>query len=252
MEKEKLPEVIPANDIQIVEPSPMAMAQAFLTAGGDLDTLKEMMSLQREHDAYQAKKAYHKAMAAFKKNPPVIGKDKHVAYKTTRYSHASLGNVTKQINMALGEHGLSAAWPLEQSNNGIKVTCVITHEMGHSESTSLTAGADSTGTKNGIQAMGSTISYLQRYTILALTGLATEDQDDDGAGAGDQQLPPRQIIIGPANVNWLIGFFKRHGLLDEKAKKKFQEHYGFTAYTTNSEEFASIKAKIEADYNEVG
>jgi len=187
MEKEKLPEVISANDIQIVEPSPMAMAQAFLTAGGDLDTLKEMMSLQREHDAYQAKKAYHKAMAAFKKNPPVIGKDKHVAYKTTRYSHASLGNVTKQINMALGEHGLSAAWPLEQSNNGIKVTCVITHEMGHSESTSLTAGADSTGTKNGIQAMGSTISYLQRYTILALTGLATEDQDNDGQTEGPVQ-----------------------------------------------------------------
>lgn len=194
--KETLPEVIPAQDVEICNPSPMEMGASFLKAGGDLASLKEMMALQREHEAYQAKKAYHKAMAAFKKNPPKIGKDKRVSYKQTNYSHASLGNVTKQINSSLGEHGLSAAWPLDQANNGIKVTCVITHELGHSESTSLTATADSTGSKNGIQAMGSTISYLQRYTILALTGLATEDQDDDGHGysAPVEYLTTDQII----------------------------------------------------------
>lgn len=191
--EEKLPEVIPINKVSLVEPSPMAMAQSFLKAGGDLVMLKDMMALQREHEAYQAKKAYTKAMAEFKANPPTIEKDKNVAYKTTKYSHASLGNVTKQINKALGEHGLSASWPLDQGQGGIKVTCVITHELGHSESTSLTAGADSTGSKNTIQAMGSTISYLQRYTILALTGLATEDQDDDGQTTEIQYISEKQV-----------------------------------------------------------
>jgi hypothetical protein len=32
--------------------------------------------------------------------------------------------------------------------------------------------------------MGSTISYLERYTLLALTGLAAHDQDNDGKGSG--------------------------------------------------------------------
>jgi len=185
--------VIPEEEISIYEPSPMEMATSFMNSGGDLATLEKMMSLQREHDAYQAKKAFTRAMAEFKANPPTIGKDKRVAYKQTNYSHASLGNVTKQINKSLGEHGLSASWPLEQDNAGIKVTCTITHELGHSESTSLTAPSDSTGSKNTIQAMGSTISYLQRYTILALTGLATEDQDDDGITAEVRYIDERQI-----------------------------------------------------------
>ena len=189
---EKLPEVI--NEVAIVDPSPMEMASSFLKAGGDMTTLKEMMELQRQHDAYQAKKAFTRAMAAFKANPPIIGKDKRVSYKATNYSHASLGNVTKQINKSLGEHGLSASWPLEQIQGGIKVTCTITHELGHSESTSLTAPADSTGSKNTIQAMGSTISYLQRYTILALTGLATEDDDDGQTSEPVQYLSVDQAI----------------------------------------------------------
>jgi hypothetical protein len=57
--------------------------------------------------------------------------------------------------------------------------------MGHSESTSLSASPDTSGSKNAIQAIGSTVSYLQRYTILALTGLATEDMDDDGHAAAE-------------------------------------------------------------------
>ena len=30
--------------------------------------------------------------------------------------------------------------------------------------------------------MDSTVTYLQRYTLLAATGMAVQDQDDDGAG----------------------------------------------------------------------
>jgi len=172
---------VPESAIQVLPKSPMEMAQSFFAAGGDPDTLREMMALQKEHDAYQAKKAYTKAMAEFKANPPRISKDKNVSYGNTNYNHASLGNVTGTINAALGKHGLTAAWPLDQSEKIITVTCTITHELGHSESTALSAAHDTSGQKNAIQAMGSTISYLQRYTILAMTGLATDDQDDDGA-----------------------------------------------------------------------
>ena len=49
----------------------------------------------------------------------------------------------------------------------------------------LSASADNSGSKNSIQAIGSTVTYLQRYTLLAITGLATEDMDDDGSGSDD-------------------------------------------------------------------
>jgi len=180
------------NQIQKAETvSPLANAAALVAANGEMDVakLKELLELQERWDATQAKKAYTQAMAEFKKNPPEILKDKTVRYKDVKYTHAGLHNVTTKINTELSKHGLTASWVTSQDNNSVKVTCKITHIMGHSEITSLSAPPDVTGSKNVIQAIGSTVTYLQRYTLLALTGLATYDQDDDGAGAGDKPKP---------------------------------------------------------------
>jgi len=167
--------------------SPSAMMMAAIDKGMDLEKLEKFMELQARWEENQAKKAYYQAMAAFKANPPEIEKDKHVRYTTqkgvTEYDHASLGNVTQQISAALGEHGLSAAWKTTQNAQRITVTCRVSHALGYGEETSLEASHDDSGGKNAIQSLGSTITYLERYTLLALTGLATHDQDDDGKEA---------------------------------------------------------------------
>lgn len=193
---EKLPEVVGPNEIQVIEPSPMEMAQSFLTAGGDLAVLKDMMNLQEKWERREAEKAFFKATASFKKNPPKIFKDRHVDYTSksgirTEYDHATLGNVVEKICMALSEHGLTADFDQKQENNQLTVTCYLTHELGFSKKTSMTAPPDTSGGKNGIQGLGSTNSYLQRYTLLALTGLATHDMDNDG-----QLAEPIQYITG--------------------------------------------------------
>jgi len=162
--------------------SPAMLIQQAVANQADLEKLEKLLSLQERWQANEAKKAYHKAMSEFKANPPKIEKDKKIKYNTNKgsvgYSHASLANVTEKINEALSKHGLSASWTTKQ-NEAVIVTCKITHVMGHSEETSLSAPADISGAKNPIQAIGSTITYLERYTLLALTGLATYDQDDD-------------------------------------------------------------------------
>lgn len=177
-----------------------------------LEELKQMFELQKEWEANESKKAYHEAMAMFKAEAPEITKDKTVGYETEKggvvgYRHASLANVTNTINKALGEHGLSVGWTTSQEKD-VTVTCTITHKMGHSESTSLTAAPDNSGKKNPIQSLGSTISYLERYTILALTGLATTDMDDDGQSSGpepeyitEEQAIELGIIIEEKNID---------------------------------------------------
>ena len=151
-----------------------------ISKGATIEQLEKLLLIKERYEATEAKKAFHLAMTAFKKNPPDIKKDKTVSFGQTRYNHASLANVTECINSELSKHGLSASWATHQ-NGQISVTCKITHVQGHSEETTLTAPADTSGSKNAIQAIGSAISYLQRYTILALTGLATSENDDDGA-----------------------------------------------------------------------
>lgn len=178
--------------------SPAQLIREAVSNNADLEKLKGLMELQERWDANEAKKAYHRAMAEFKANPPKINKDKTVNYASSKggrinYSHATLANVTEKINTELSKHGLSASWKT-QTNGTITVTCKITHVLGHSEETSITAQSDSSGGKNAIQAIGSTITYLERYTLLALLGLATSDQDDDGVnhekpeGLSEEQL----------------------------------------------------------------
>lgn len=178
--------------------SPAEMIRLAVSGGADLDKLEKLLAIQERWEAGEARKAYHQAMSDFKATPPKIEKDKKVGYdgKTggrVSYSHASLANVTDKINEALSHHGLSASWRTKQ-NGKIEVTCRITHSKGHSEETMLSADADNSGSKNSIQALGSTITYLERYTLLALTGLATFDMDDDAKSAeevekiGDKEL----------------------------------------------------------------
>jgi hypothetical protein len=168
--------------------TPSDLLRMAVEQGADINKLEQLMALQERWEANQARKCYVEAMSEFKKSPPQIFKTKEVGFTTksgefTGYKHATLGDVTSSIVEGLANHGFSHRWNTEQKDGGqIVVTCILTHKLGHSENTALSSGRDDSGKKNNIQAMASAITYLQRYTLLAATGLATQDEDDDGAG----------------------------------------------------------------------
>lgn len=181
------------HDQPIAAINPMQMVQMAVEQGADIDKLEKLMALQERWEANEARKAYFAAMADFKKNAPPLVKNAHVSYGTTNYDHATLDEVAGKIAAAMSPLGLSFKWATDQGDGGtIKVACVISHVMGHSESTPLQASADQSGGKNNIQAIGSTVSYLQRYTLLAATGLAVSGQDNDAA-APPQYITDEQI-----------------------------------------------------------
>lgn len=166
-------------EVKNLETSPATMIELAISKGADLDKLDKLLTTYERWTAIEAKKEYYRAMADFKTNAPKIDKDKTVTYKEVRYNHASLGNVVEKISTELSKHGLSASWSTKQ-DGFIAVTCKIVHVKGYGEETTISATADSTGSKNSIQAIGSTITYLQRYSLLCLTGLATYDDNDAG------------------------------------------------------------------------
>lgn len=179
--------------------SPAGMMMAALKAGASLEQVEKMMDLQERWEANEARKAFVESMAEFKKNPPEIFKTKAVGFDSnnggsrTSYMHATLADVVGPTVAALARHGFSHRWDTQQPDGGmIVVSCILTHAKGHSESTTLRAGSDQSGKKNAIQAVASTVTYLERYTLLSACGLATKDmQEDDGAGysAGDGERP---------------------------------------------------------------
>ena len=154
----------------------------------DVAKLQALLAVKKEWEADEARKAFVVALNAFKADPPAVLKDKQVAFDTgkgrTAYKHAGLDNASELIGAALASHGISHRWNVEQEGVNIKVTCILTHALGHSERVSMTAQADTSGSKNSIQAVGSAVSYLQRYTLFAASGIAPKNVDDDGRGGG--------------------------------------------------------------------
>ena len=172
-------EIVKLEAAQVETVTPMGILQMAIAQGADIEKLTKLMELQERWEANQARKAFNAAMAKFKENPPKISKNNHVKFGTTEYDHATLSHVVERITASLSVVGISHKWSVQQPDGQISVTCVLTHELGHNESTTLRAGADSSGSKNAIQAIGSAVTYLQRYTLLAATGLAA-GMDDDG------------------------------------------------------------------------
>lgn len=158
---------------------------------GKIEIVERMVALQERQLAREAREAYVAAMAQFKQDPPRIYKHKAVGFESkdgkdrVDYKHATLSSVVQAAMAGLAKVGISHSWSTQHIEGGrVAVTCTLTHCLGHSESVTLEADKDQSGKKNNIQALGSAVTYLQRYTLLAITGLATEDQDDDGAASG--------------------------------------------------------------------
>lgn len=169
-------------------PGPDLMLQIALERGASMEQLEKLMDLKERYDANEARKAFAAAMADFRAEAPQIEKNSRVHYvhngKTTDYRHASLDNICSKVNPVLGKNKLTFSWETEQRDGLITVHCDVTHVMGHKQRTTLFAKADDSGGKNSVQAIGSTVSYLQRYTLVSALGLATGEMEDDGRGNG--------------------------------------------------------------------
>ena len=174
--------------------TPADMLRYAIDKGADMAQLEKLMDMKERWDANEAKKAFIAAMMAFKASPPKLERDKKIKHGEKLISkYAGLDQVSSVVGKALSEHGISHSWAVEQDDKAIRVSCVLTHEAGHSERVTMQAGADTSGAKNSIQAIGSTITYLQRYTLLSATGLAVKDKDDDGVkGGADEPISAEQ------------------------------------------------------------
>jgi hypothetical protein len=80
----------------------------------------------------------------------------------------------------MGPLGLSFRFEPKQAGNKVFVTTILQHAAGHSEQLTLEGTSDESGNKNSIQAVGSTITYLSRYGLLSITGMAVKGEDTDG------------------------------------------------------------------------
>ena len=160
----------------------------------DIEKVREFLAMAREWEKEEARKAYLDALARAQATMPIVKKNKHVEFPgksgKVDYWHADYGNLVKTIAPHLSREGLSFDHDIIQEGDDITVRCILSHHAGHDKSVEMSAPPDDTGGKNPIQQIKSTVKYLQRATLEAVSGAATEDDDDDGRGYGARPVEP--------------------------------------------------------------
>lgn len=155
--------------------------------GADMDKMIQLMGWRKEIIAEQKRAAFDEAMAAAKAEIPVISKNREVDFTSqkgrTHYKYEDLAEIARVVSPVLAKHGLSYRYRVTSNvNEPVTVTCIVSHRAGHFEEVTLVGGRDESGNKNSIQAVASTLTYLQRMTLKAALGLAASE-DDDGKSA---------------------------------------------------------------------
>ncbi|HBB6316380.1 TPA: ERF family protein [Escherichia coli] len=179
----------------------------------------------------------NKAMVAFRKEVKQPLKDKNNPFFKSKY--VPLENVVEAIDEAATPHGLSyTQWALNDSEGRVGVATMLMHESGeYIEYDPVFMNAE----KNTPQGAGSLISYLKRYSLSAIFGI-TSDQDDDGNAASGKQKKSE-----PKASNQTVGVLKQEvlnfvGLMKSLNKDVTQQQaeqtFGIQSYTTITEQQA--------------
>lgn len=210
--------LVPAPAVLPQGSTPAELLRIAVLQNADLAKVSQLMDLQDRWERGEAKKAYVAAMNAFKANPPVITKNEIAEFvgkngEIIEWEYSTLDHIHDAVLSELSRHGISHRWVVEQPTaESVRVTCILMHKLGHSEQTTLEGPVDHSGSKNAIQAIGSSAKYLERYTLMAATGLADKSPDTDKLSGSpnsgkDQSDDFMRLIQKAASFDQLLDAF---------------------------------------------
>ncbi len=195
--EEQTPATTSASIISVIE-------RAALNPDVDIDKMERLLEMQERIIARDAEAAFNVALAEMQPNLPAI-EQKGKAHQNVKY--AKWEDIQKEITPVLAQYGFALSFKTDVHDTNIIVTAILRHRGGHSDQTSLPLPSDTSGSKNNVQAVGSSVSYGKRYTATALLNLNVAGEDDDGnlAGAGElitaEQAAKIQTRLEDTNSN---------------------------------------------------
>lgn len=199
---------------------PQALIQTALDKGSSVETLERLFDLAKNVQGERARQAWYSAMAEFQRTCPPIRKTSTAQVKTRTggnfsYTYAPLVEITQKILPVMGPLGLSVSYRVQHETNRVIAVCRVSHELGHHEESGpvpMPIDTESGMGASAAQRVGIATSYAKRYALLAIIGLAPEEEDMDGKPAGPQvRMPQRESrqeaptaapVAAPAHNVW--------------------------------------------------
>lgn len=160
----------------------------------DVEKMRALLEMHEHVVKRNAESAFNAAFAQMQSEMPEIderGQIKHGEKLISRY--ALFEDINKTVKPILQRHGFAVMFKTPQGERGVTVEGVLMHRDGHREATAITLEADTSGAKNGVQSIGSSVSYAKRYVLCALLNITTRGEDDDGRKAGTPVITEKQV-----------------------------------------------------------
>ena len=213
----------------------------------DVEKLERVIALQERAHSQSSRVDFFAAFSGLQAKLPAIGKGGTIYQKggtKVRNRYSKMGDdILPVIKPLLAEYGFSLRWRtgffVEDGKKMIRVTGLLSHKLGWFEESVFEAPPDVHDSRNYVQALGSTISYGHRYTMVDLLNLEMADDvtDDDGQAATGtpaasqnkkptrqrQQQKPQQRRAANPDVVVSDAQLKRLYTIAAKAKREADE-----------------------------
>lgn len=168
--EEKVSPSVASDLVQVIE-------RIALHPDADVTKLEKIIELQERILAFNARSAFNTAFSAMQGEIPAIVEHG----KTNNGTYARLEDIIEKVRPILQKFGFTLShrteWP---DTKTVRVIGILTHQQGHERTSEFLSAADTSGSKNAIQGLGSAVSYGRRYTVKDLLNIVTTEEDDDG------------------------------------------------------------------------
>lgn len=164
----------------------------------DISKMSAILDIQERMMNKQAEIEFNAAFLELGRDMPRITKNaeiKHSGKVIAKY--ATFEQIDSYVRPILLKHGFSpVSFDTAQTEKGVIFTATLAHKGGHKKSAStMPLVLDTSGSKNNVQAAGSTQTYGMRQAIVMLLSLVFEGEDDDGQKSGFTPISDEQAVI---------------------------------------------------------
>lgn len=159
----------------------------------DVEKLKELIAIKREFMAIETEQAFNASMALAQSEMRRVETDSNNPQTKSKYaSYAALDRALRPIYT---KHGFSLSFNTEPGAPAGEVRFVcFASAHGHTRKYQADLPADGKGAKGGdvmtkMHAVGSAMTYGQRYLLKMIFNVAIGKDDDGNAAGGGQEIP---------------------------------------------------------------
>ncbi|EJF82924.1 ERF family protein [Candidatus Bartonella washoeensis] len=167
------------NDCEIKPTAMELILEKALENDVDMDRLKRLLELREKEIERQERQNFVRDLSAMQTEYKSI--EQNAINTHTKSIYTTLDKYIDAIKEPLAKHHFALFSRIkEQGSDSVTVEMTLKHISGNEISTEGTFPFDATGSKNNIQAVGSTLTYARRYLLGMLLNVARKEDDTDG------------------------------------------------------------------------